>query len=136
MLDAPTLSASGTTLSWTSAIPASSYVFVRKVPGQADQYSIVSGTSATPPAVPGATVRYGLRTNVGGSAWAPEVSITYPASPPDPTPPPGPTVDPKTAPTLSVSDTTVRWNAVGSVSSYVFVRKVPGQADQYSIVSG
>jgi hypothetical protein len=40
----------------------------------------VNGTSVTPPAVPGQTVSYGVRTNVSGSTWANEVSITYPAS--------------------------------------------------------
>jgi hypothetical protein len=107
---------------------------VRKVPGQASQYSLVSGTSTTPPAVAGTTVSYGIRTNVSGSAWADEVSITYPAASPEPTP--APTVDPQTAPTMSVSGTTVNWTRIGSVSSYVFVRKVPGQASQYSLVSG
>src|SRR6185436_15678891 len=71
----------------------SSYVFARKVPGQATQYSVVNGTSVTPPAVSGQTVSYGVRTNVSGSIWADEVSITYPtatSSSPSPTPIDGP----------------------------------------------
>ena len=131
VLAAPTMSVSGTTVSWTPTSGVSSYVFVRKVPGQATQYSIVNGTSATPPVVAGQTVSYGVRTNVSGSAWASEVSIAYPAEPPPP-----PTVDPTTAPTMAVSGNTVSWTAIPSVSSYVFVRKVPGQATQYSIVNG
>jgi Glycosyl hydrolase catalytic core len=130
VLAAPTMSASSTTVSWTPTSGVSSYVFVRKVPGQAAQYSIVNGTSVTPPTVPGQTVSYGVRTNVGGSAWASEVSISYLQSSPTP-----PTVDPTTAPTMSVSGSTVKWTAIPSASSYVFVRKVPGQAAQYSIVS-
>jgi len=126
VLDAPTLTVSGTTLSWVPAVPASSYVFVRKVPGLAAQYSITSGTSITPAAVPGTTVAYSVRANVSGSAWAPEVTITYPAA----------EVDETVAPRLTVSGTTLTWTRVGTVDRYVFVRKVPGQAAQYSTVSG
>ncbi len=129
-LAAPALTAVGTTLSWTPTVLVGSYVFVRKVPGQADQYSIVSGTSLVPPAVPGQTVNYSVRTNVSGSSWAPEVSIAYPAAP---TPP---TTDVLAAPRLAVSGAAVTWTATATVNSYVFVRKVPGLADQYSLVSG
>ena len=76
---APQLTVSGQTLTWTRPGNVSTFVFVRKVPGQEDQYSIISGTSATPPPVPGYTVHYSVRTNVGGSAWATEQSIAYPA---------------------------------------------------------
>jgi len=120
LLAAPTMLASGTTVSWTPISGVSSYVFVRKVPGQAAQYSIVNGTSVTPPVVAGQTVSYGVRTNVSGSSWTNEVTITYPA----------------TAPRMSVSGNSVSWTAIPSVSSYVFVRKVPGQTTQYSIVNG
>jgi hypothetical protein len=124
-----TMSVSGATVSWTPTSGVSSYVFVRKVPGQAAQYSIVNGTSVTPPATSGQTVSYGVRTNVRGSAWAREVSITYSGTAP------APTVDPRTAPRMSVSGNTVSWTAIPSVSSYVFVRKVPGQTTQYSIAN-
>ncbi|HEV7772954.1 MAG TPA: hypothetical protein VGO48_06690 [Conexibacter sp.] len=134
LLAAPTMSVSGTTVSWRPTSGVSSYVFVRKLPGQAPLYSIVNGTSATPPAVAGQTVSYGIRTNVSGSTWADEVSIAYPDATPSPAP--SPTVDPKTAPTMSVAGNTVRWTAIPSVSSYVFVRKLPGQAPLYSIVNG
>jgi hypothetical protein len=89
-LAAPVLTVSGQTVKWNAVSGVSSFVFVRKVPGQADAYSIVTGTSITPSAVPGVSVRYGLRTNVAGSAWAPEVSIAYPGAPPPPPPPPPP----------------------------------------------
>jgi hypothetical protein len=123
-LTAPTMSVSGNTVSWTPISGVSSYVFVRKVPGQTAQYSIVNGTSVTPPVVAGTTVSYGVRTNVSGSAWAEEVSIAYPA------------IDSKTAPSMSVSGNTVSWTPIPGVGSYVFVRKVPGQTAQYSIVNG
>jgi hypothetical protein len=126
VLAAPTMSTSGTTVSWTPISGVSSYVFAREVPGQATQYSIVNGTSTTPPAVPGTTVSYGVRTNVSGSAWADEVSIAYPAL----------TVPTTTAPRMSVSGNTVSWTAIPGVSAYVFVRKLPNQTPQYSIVSG
>jgi len=89
-LAAPTMSVSGQTVSWTPTQGVTSYVFARKIPGQATQYSIVNGTSVTPPAVPGTTVNYGVRTNVSGSYWAQEVSIAYPASSPTPSPTPSP----------------------------------------------
>lgn len=124
---APTMTVSGQTISWKQVANVTTYVIVRKVPGQADVYSQVTGTSITPPAVPGATVRFGLRTAVEGSAWAQEVTITYP---------PAEEVNTKTAPTLSVAGHTVNWNKIGNVNSYVFVRKVPGQEVQYTPVTG
>jgi hypothetical protein len=126
VLAAPTMSVSGTTVSWTPIAGVSWYVFVRKVPGQAARYSLVNGTSVTPPAVPGQTVSYGVRTNLSGSTWAQEVSIDYPAA----------TVPDTTAPTMSSSGNTVSWTRINAIASYVFVRKVPGQAAQYSLVNG
>ncbi len=123
-LTAPALTVSGTTLSWATAASVSSYVFVRKVPGQADQYSIVSGTSIAPPAVPGQTVNYSVRTNVGGSSWAPEVSIAYPASS-TPTPPTSPTPPPSSTP-QPVDGTFQMGVVAGSALSYElpFVEKL------------
>ena len=122
-----------------------SYVFVRKVPGQADQYSVLTGTSTTPPPVPGLTVKYSVRTAVNGSAWAAEQSITYPkptetkpTEPTEPTEPTKPTetVDPQAAPTLTVSGQTISWAEVGDVTTYVLAIKVPGQETKYTEVSG
>jgi Glycosyl hydrolase family 26 len=80
---APKITVSGLTLTWPLVDKVSSYDFVRKVPGEAPQYSVIKGGSIEPPQVPGKTVRYSVRTAVEGSAWAPEVSISYPAvSPP------------------------------------------------------
>jgi hypothetical protein len=128
---APTLTVSGQTLQWTRVAGMNTYVYVRKVAGQPDQYSVVSGTSLTPPPVPGQTVRYSVRTTAWWSAWATEKSITYP-----PAGQPVPAPDRQAAPTLSVSGGTVSWSKVADVTTYVFVRKVPGQPDQYSEVSG
>jgi hypothetical protein len=77
---APIISVSGQTVTWTQIGGVSTYVFVSMVPGQEPRYTVVNGTSITPATVPGATVRYSVRTNVAESAWAPEVSIAYPAS--------------------------------------------------------
>jgi hypothetical protein len=128
---APHLTVSGQALQWNRVAGMNTYVFVRKVPGQADHYSVVTGISLTPPPVPGATVRYSVRTTAVGSEWAHEVSITYP---PVAGQPPAP--DTQAAPAITVSGQTLSWNEVGGVTTYVFVRKVPGQSDQYSEVSG
>jgi hypothetical protein len=82
MRAAPALHVSGQTLSWNLVAGVSTYVLMTKVPGQAEAFTAVSGSSVTPPAVPGKTVSYSVRTAVDGSAWAPNVTITYPATPP------------------------------------------------------
>jgi hypothetical protein len=130
-LAAPHLTVSGQTLQWNRVAGINNYVYVRKVPGQLDHYSVITGASITPPPVPGATVRYSIRTAVNGSEWAHEVSITYAPVAGGPTPP-----DTQAAPAIRVSGQTLSWNEVGGVTTYVFVRKVPGQSDQYSEVSG
>jgi hypothetical protein len=142
-LPAPTIVVDGQKLSWNAVSNVNRYVFVRKVPGQADQYSVVKGTSITPPAVPGQTVRYSVRADASGSAWAPEVSITYPAvevapapATSEPAPAPAPSVDLLAAPALTVSGSSLAWNQVGDVTTYVLLRRISGQADQYTVVAG
>jgi hypothetical protein len=81
---APLIRVSGRTLSWNGLAGVKAYVLVARSPGAPDQYTEVSGTSVTPASVPGATVRYSVRTAVEGSAWAPEVSISFPANPAPP----------------------------------------------------
>ncbi|HWI70318.1 MAG TPA: hypothetical protein VNT55_00070, partial [Baekduia sp.] len=113
--DAPTLSADGQTLRWTKVAGVNDYYYVIKVPGTADVYKSTTGTSLTPPAVAGQTVRYSVRTAVDGSNWAKEVAITYPAgatTTPAPstgsgstTPTPTPSPDPTPAPAPSTSAT-------------------------------
>jgi hypothetical protein len=125
---APVIEVLGQTLRWAPTPGVSKYVFVRKVPGQADQYSVITGTSITPPPVPGLTVSYSVRTAVQGSAWAKEVSISYPPAGPTPSP------DPQTAPEITVSGHTLSWTAVASVDTYVLMSKAPNQAAHYSVV--
>jgi hypothetical protein len=129
---APRLTASGRALSWTRPGTMNTFVFVRKVSGQADQYSVINGSSTTPPPVPGYTVSYSVRTNISGSTWASARSIAYPASNQSN----GPRTDPQTAPTITVSGQTLTWAQIGRASTYVLERKAPGQEDQYSEISG
>jgi hypothetical protein len=158
-LQAPRVTISGDTLTWNAVAGIEKYVFVRKVPGQADQYSTVSGTSTTPPPVPGLTVRYSVRTAVNGSLWAGEHAISYPAfeetaAPSEPLPSetaptettptettptetqPPETVDTQSAPALTVSGQTLSWSAIGSVDTYVLATKVPGHPEAFTEVSG
>jgi hypothetical protein len=44
--------------------------------------------------------------------------------------------DTLTAPVVTVSGQTLRWNAITGVSSYEWARKVPGRATEYAVVSG
>jgi hypothetical protein len=122
------LTASGLTLHWTRVARINTYVLLSKVPGQTAKYSVVSGTSSTPPPVPGVTVRYSVRTTAAGSAWSTEQAISYPSPPP--------AVDTQAAPALSLSGQTLTWNAVAGVNTYVLRRSVSGQADRFSVVSG
>jgi Ca-dependent carbohydrate-binding module xylan-binding len=85
-LPAPTVTVSGQTLNWTAVAGASSYIVAAKQSGVADQYTQVTGTSFTPPAVPGATLQYSVRAAADGSIWSAPVSISYPASQPAPSP--------------------------------------------------
>jgi hypothetical protein len=154
---APVLTASGLKLSWNKVDNINTYVFVIKIPGQTDRYGMVTGTSATPPAVPGFTVKYSVRTSANGSAWAPEKSITYPATKapvevkteetkaPEEVKVPVKApeevkvpvkVNTQAAPELLVSGQKLEWNAVTGVSTYVLATIVPGSATTYSEVSG
>lgn len=76
---APHIAAAGQTVKWNKVARVKRYVFVRKIPGHAAQYSEVGTTSITPPPVLGQTVKYSVRTAVSGSKWAPEVAIHYSA---------------------------------------------------------
>lgn len=142
-LQAPRLSASGETLNWTRVAGIDSYVLVRKVPGQPDEYSTVKGTSITPPPVPDVIVSYSVRTAVNGSSWARELSISYPnpsqtgpaetlPSAPAPTEP----VDTQAAPKLTVSGLTISWAPVGEVSTYVLATRIAGREEAFTEVSG
>jgi hypothetical protein len=125
---APQLTVAGFTLHWTRVARINTYVLLSNVPGRAVRYSVVSGTSVTPPPVPGVTVRYSVRTTANGSAWSAEQAISYP-SPPT-------TLDTQAAPALSVSGQTLSWSTVANVNTYVLRRSVSGQVDRFSVVSG
>lgn len=142
-LHAPKLSVSGEKLKWSRVDHVNTYVLVAKVPGQPDHYWTATGTSTTPPPVPGVTVKYSVRTAVAGSKWAAEQSISYPnpaetgsTAPGVHAPPPNETTDTQAAPKLRASGLTLSWAQVGSISTYVLVVKAPGQADRYTEVSG
>jgi hypothetical protein len=127
-LRAPTLAISGQELTWTPIAHVRTYILVSKAKGQAAQYSMVRGTSATPPAIPSATVDYSVRSDIDGSAWSAEQAIVYPTS--------AATSDSQAAPAIAVSGETLTWNSVAGISTYVLVSSAPGRADQYSVVSG
>src|SRR5580692_1397445 len=91
---APKLTVSGLKLSWSSVGNVSAYVLAIRVPGKEERFTEVSGTSITPTAVPGAAVGYSVRTAVDGSAWSPEVVISYPTKS-TPAPPPPPSEEPE-----------------------------------------
>ncbi len=141
-VSAPAIDVAGEKLTWDRVSNVSRYVFVRKVPGQGDQYLMVAGTSTTPPPVPGKTVRYSVRADARGSRWADEVSISYAAVrqaaevTPAPAPAPAPSVDMLAAPAVTVTGNALSWNQVGGVTTYVLERRVSGQVDQYTALSG
>jgi Glycosyl hydrolase catalytic core len=160
---APTLTVTGQKLSWNRVANMNTYVLVVKVPGQSDRYSVVTGTSLTPPPVPGFSVRYSVRTTAEGSAWATEKTITYadaktvekPKAPEEVKPPKAPEevktpekpkapeevsapekVNTQAAPQLVVSGQKLVWNPIAGVTTYVLVTKVPGQVEKYTEVTG
>jgi hypothetical protein len=126
-LKAPTLTVSGTKLSWNKVADVTTYVVVAQRSGKADQYAVVNGTTTTPAAVAGATLKYSVRTAVTGSAWSKTGTVTYPNS-----------LDAarRVAPVLHFSGQTLSWAKVADVTSYEFVTKVPGTEDHYDLVNG
>jgi hypothetical protein len=122
---APTLTVSGATLSWKKVSTVTAYVLVRKVPGQSDLYSVVNGTSTTPPELPGSTATYAVRTAVVGSAWSREVQIRYATD-----------ALLTAAPKVTADGQTIRWTSTVGVDRYVMVTKEPGVADVYATVTG
>ncbi len=126
-LAAPSLHVSGDSLSWDHVAGVQNYVLVRNVSGQPAQYSVLNGTSTTPAPIPGVTAEYSVRTTVEGSEWSPAESISYPA---------GETPDTQAAPVLSVSGQTLDWTSIPGVGTYILATTVPGQATQYSVLSG
>jgi hypothetical protein len=126
---APRLSVSGGSLSWAGLAGIRTYVLRRRVPGQGDFYTVVHGRSATPPAVPGATVSYAVRTTARWSFWSVEAAVSYPSASLVPS-------GRRAAPTLTISGQTLSWTAIPGVSAYIVVRSLAGHPAQYSAVTG
>jgi hypothetical protein len=131
---APALSVDGQTLRWTQVADATSYVLVTKVSGEADKYEQVNGTSATPAVRAGKSVRYSVRADVDGAAWAPEVTITYPAATSTgttttPAPSTGTTTPPASTPSTgdstSSSSSTAQGFRFGLVSGSAILWQLP-----------
>jgi hypothetical protein len=138
---APLLAVAGDTLRWARVDGLNSYVLERKVPGQVAQYSLIRGTSVTPPPVPGVVVQYRVRTAAYRSAWAHAQPISYPtpartATASVATGPSLVTTDAQAAPAITVLGTTLTWDPIANVSTYVLATISPGNATQYSVVSG
>ena len=133
---APRLAVHGDTLSWNRLARVQSYIISRKVPGQAEDDILVSGTTATPPPVPGVTVNYSVRSAVASSAWSSVQSIAYPDANAPSSSEGAPVTDPQAAPALAVLGQTLTWSPVATVNNYVLQTNVPGHAAQYSLVSG
>jgi hypothetical protein len=96
----------GNTVSWNAIPGVSTYTFAtvhNPATTRDTTYATVTGSSFTPPAVPGQMVNYGLkaRTPLSGP-WAHEVSISYPAT----TPPPPPSEEPHSTPPPSEEPST------------------------------
>lgn len=116
-LPAPVLSVKGDTISWAAVPGAKSYelaTILNPTTTRNTTYKVVTGTTVTPPAVPGQTVSYGLAANSATTqgAWAHEVSVSYPKAPageppvseppvsePPASEPPPPVEEPATPPT-------------------------------------
>lgn len=86
---APNLSVSGQTLTWNAISGITTYQLATTVGTDRTKtvYSKVTGTSITPPSVPGQTVYYGVRSDKSDAPWSQEVSITYADATPSPTSP-------------------------------------------------
>ncbi len=129
---APRMTVLGDALTWTRVAPGmNTYLLMSSVPGQRARVALVRGRTATPPPIPGATVRYTVRTTAPGSTWASDVAISYPPAPASVEAP-----DTRTAPALTVIGRTLTWVAVAHVQTYVLLTEVPGVGDRYSDVSG
>lgn len=95
---APNAQAAGRAVRWNKVGRVKTYVLAASSPGKPTRYWEVSGTSATPAPIRGATtVAYSVRTAVVGSAWSVPVSVGYSA----PAPAPGPQAPSSTKPKIA-----------------------------------
>ena len=124
---APALASSGATLRWSSVGRAVAYVLRSSAPGASPRYSLVHGTSDTPPPIPGVTVTYTVRSVTTGASWSEALPISYPSAPQG---------DAEAAPALTVSGTAISWNAIAGVSFYIVAATPSGGATEYSLVTG
>jgi hypothetical protein len=76
-LFAPHLKLVGHRLIWSRVDGVRTYLFARLGPGRRSTYRVVAKTSVVPKPVPGAAVRYTVKTNINGSAWASPVTIVF-----------------------------------------------------------
>jgi hypothetical protein len=98
---APVLATKGQTISWAAIPGVTRYelaTVLNPTTTRETTYTVVTGTSFTPPALPGETVNYGLRADAPiEGPWAQEVTISYPSGSTgngtagEPAPPPPPT---------------------------------------------
>ncbi|HTA06683.1 MAG TPA: hypothetical protein VK774_09995 [Solirubrobacteraceae bacterium] len=134
---APDLRVSRQRLVWSRVDKMKRYVLVRTVASAKPLYSIVKGTATVPPPVPGTTVHYRVRTTARYSAWSNPQSISYPAPSASASKAAASvTANPKAAPAVTVSGTSLSWSPIASVSTYILQSTVSGQPAQYSEVSG
>ncbi len=153
---APVLTVDGEELKWSSVHRMRTYIVLSTAPDTPAREQLVKGTSFTPPAVPGTTVTYSVRTTAQASTWSRPRPISYPGTPSRTsggTPTSGGTTSSGTpasggssqqeapigeqaAPSLTVSGQTLSWNAIPGVATYVLDRKVAGEPDQYTVVAG
>jgi hypothetical protein len=152
---APTLNVEGQALRWSRVRSINTYVVMVRVPGQPLRYEVVEGTRYTPPAVPGVTVLYEVRTATYQSEWSTPVSIAYPATAPAQAPGSGSTEVPASeaevaneptspaqpsdlaAPTLSLSSsgTSLAWSEVAGIGTYIVDTRT-SSGDEYTAVHG
>ncbi len=133
-LQAPQISVSGETVSWSTVAGAEGYVLARILPGGTTSYSLLDATATTPPPLPGATVRYRVRAAAAASSWSQSVAVYYPA--PGAPEAPAAQTDRQAAPALSASGLQLGWSQVADVTTYVLATTVPGRQTSYSEVTG
>jgi hypothetical protein len=113
----PLLRARGRRLTWRLPMRVSRYVLEtrgRRSRKWLTTYRVVKGTSFTPPAVPGHTMKYRLRADRHSALWSKVVPIKYsPQPPPAHAPTAAPAPAPAPAPVVAASPTPVTPAASG-----------------------
>jgi hypothetical protein len=115
---APQLTVSAGALHWTQVAQVNRYRLNARVAGHGVGTWLVTGTSATPPTVPGKTVSYRVRTAVYESSWSDEQAIAYPSGGDETGTPPEEEAHRVPAPVLSVHGDTVSWSPIPGTTSY------------------